>query len=224
VFGGHGRREAMAVRVMVEVKRARGEAAADGGDRREQILARAGELFAAKGVAATTVREIGNAVGLLSGSLYHYFDSKEAMVDELVSDFLGDLSSSYAAIRAEEDDPRRCLAGLVRVSFHLMAKHSYACHIYQHDFNYLRTLPRFATLDGMAHDAEQVWLDALNEGVKRRQFRDDVDPVVFYRFVRDSIFLAVRWYRPGGRYQVDQLADACITVFMEGYALDGAPR
>jgi AcrR family transcriptional regulator len=224
VFGGRARRESTAVGVMVEVKNARGEASADGGDRREQILARAGELFAAKGVAATTVREIGSAVGLLSGSLYHYFDSKEAMVEEIVSDFLGDLSSAYTAIRAEEDDPGRCLAGLVRVSFHMIAKHPYACHIYQHDFNYLRTLPRFSTLDGMAHDAEQVWLDALKEGVKRGQFRADVDPVVFYRFARDAIFLTVRWYRPGGRYQIDQLADACITVFTEGYALDGAPR
>ena len=206
---------------MVEVKKA-GDVTGEAGDRREQILARAGELFAAKGVSATTVREIGSAVGLLSGSLYHYFDSKEAMVEEIVSDFLRDLSAAYAGIRADEPDPRRCLAGLIRASFHLMAKHPYACHIYQHDFNYLRTLPRFATLDAMAHEGEQAWLDVLHEGVARGQFRTDVDPVVFYRFNRDAIFLAVRWYRPGGRYQIDELADSCITVFMEGYALDGA--
>lgn len=33
--------------------------------RREQILSEAARLFARKGVAATTVREIGDAVGLL---------------------------------------------------------------------------------------------------------------------------------------------------------------
>jgi AcrR family transcriptional regulator len=212
----------MAVKTMVEVKKVVGEDGTDGADRREQILARAGELFATKGVSATTVREIGGAVGLLSGSLYHYFESKEAMVEEIVSDFLRDLSSAYATIRAEEDDPQRCLAGLIRASFHLMAKHPYACHIYQHDFNYLRTLPRFATLDAMAHEGEQAWLDVLHEGVARGQFRADVDPVVFYRYNRDAIFLAVRWYRPGGRFEIDDLADSCITVFMEGYALDGA--
>ena len=206
---------------MVEVKKA-GDVTGEAGDRREQILARAGELFATKGVSATTVREIGSAVGLLSGSLYHYFDSKEAMVEEIVSDFLRDLSAAYAGIRAEDPDPRSCLAGLIRASFHLMAKHPYACHIYQHDFNYLRTLPRFATLDAMAHEGEQAWLDVLHEGVARGQFRPDVDPVVFYRYNRDAIFLAVRWYRPGGRYQIDELADSCITVFMEGYALNGA--
>lgn len=206
---------------MVEVRKVT-EPAGEGGDRREQILDRAGELFATKGVSATTVREIGSAVGLLSGSLYHYFDSKEAMVEEIVSDFLRDLSSEYATVRAEHPDPRTCLAGLIRASFHLLAKHPYACHIYQHDFNYLRTLPRFAALDQMAHEGEQAWLDVLRAGVEQGQFRTDVDPIVFYRFSRDAIFLTVRWYRPGGRHPIDELADSAITVFMEGYAVGGA--
>jgi AcrR family transcriptional regulator len=53
---------------MVQVRKAE-EAMAEPSERRAQILASAGQLFAAKGVAATTVREIGNSVGLLSGSL-----------------------------------------------------------------------------------------------------------------------------------------------------------
>jgi AcrR family transcriptional regulator len=206
---------------MVQAKK-RADAGAEPAERREQILNSAGELFAAKGVAATTVREIGNAVGLLSGSLYHYFDSKDAMVEQLVSDFLQDLTAAYPRVRAENDDPRSSLAGLIRESFHLVAKHPYACHIYQHDFNYLRTLPRFASLDEMAHDGERAWLDVLREGVDRGQFRADVDPLVFYRYSRDAIFLTVRWYRPGGRYPIDELADSAIAVFMEGYAVAGA--
>jgi TetR/AcrR family transcriptional regulator, cholesterol catabolism regulator len=203
---------------MVQTKRD-GDAGAEPAERREQILASAGELFAAKGVAATTVREIGTAVGLLSGSLYHYFDSKDAMVEQLVSDFLADLTAAYPRVRAENEDPRSCLAGLIRESFHLVAKHPYACHIYQHDFNYLRTLPRFAVLDEMAKDGERAWLDLLSEGAAQGQFRTDIEPIVFYRFSRDAIFLSVRWYRPGGRRTIDDLADSFIAIAMEGYAV-----
>jgi AcrR family transcriptional regulator len=203
---------------MVQAKK-RADAGTEPAERREQILNSAGELFATKGVAATTVREIGNAVGLLSGSLYHYFDSKDAMVEQLVSDFLQDLTAAYPKVRAENDDPRTSLAGLIRASFHLVAKHPYACHIYQHDFNYLRTLPRYALLDEMAKDGERSWLDLLNEGATQGQFRREVEPIVFYRFCRDAIFLSVRWYRPGGRRTIDDLADSFITVVMEGYAI-----
>ena len=206
---------------MVQVRKT-GEAAPEPAERRAQILASAGELFAAKGVAATTVREIGNSVGLLSGSLYHYFDSKDAMVEQLVSDFLQDLTAEYPNVRAENDDPRDCLAGLIRASFHLVAKHPYACHIYQHDFNYLRTLPRFAVLDQMAKDGERAWLDVLRDGAERGHFRKDIEPIVVYRFSRDAIFLSVRWYRPGGRRTIDDLADSFIAITMHGHALPEA--
>lgn len=202
---------------MVEVDRS--ATAIDSPDRRALILQGAGQLFATKGVSATTVREIASAAGLLSGSLYHYFDSKEAMVEEIVASFLTDLSEAYAQTRAEHDDPRDCLAGMIRASFRLMAAHPFACHIFQHDFNYLRTLPRFVTLDAMAKEGERAWLDVLRDGVKRGQFRDDVDPLIFYRFNRDAIFLTVRWYREGGQYGLDQLADSCISIFMQGYAV-----
>jgi AcrR family transcriptional regulator len=202
---------------MVQVRKAE-EAMAEPSERRAQILASAGQLFAAKGVAATTVREIGNSVGLLSGSLYHYFDSKDTMVEQLVSDFLGDLTAEYPKVRAENDDPRSCLAGLIRASFHLVAKHPYACHIYQHDFNYLRTLPRYAVLDQMAKDGERAWLELLREGAKLGAFRTDIEPIVFYRFSRDAIFLSVRWYHPGGHRTIDDLADSFIAIAMEGYA------
>jgi AcrR family transcriptional regulator len=197
-----------------------GEPAGEPAERRGQILNSAGELFAAKGVAATTVREIGNAVGLLSGSLYHYFDSKEAMVEELVSAFLRELTAEYPKIRAANQNPRICLAGMIRVSFQLAAKHSYACHIYQHDFDYLGTLPRLAALDRMAKEGERAWLEVLQEGIDRGQFRADVDPVVFYRFSRDAIFLSARWYRPGGSLDIEELADSFIAFSMDGYATE----
>src|SRR5258708_28799303 len=59
--------------------------------RHDPILAVAAGLFARNGVAAPTVREIADEVGILSGSLYHHFDSKEATVDELLAPDLNDL-------------------------------------------------------------------------------------------------------------------------------------
>ncbi len=53
--------------------------------RRREILDAAADLFARKGVAATTIREIADRVGVVSGALYHHFPSKLAIVDELVS-------------------------------------------------------------------------------------------------------------------------------------------
>ncbi|MFT3689204.1 TetR/AcrR family transcriptional regulator [Paenirhodobacter sp.] len=48
-------------------------------DRHREILEAAAVLFAERGYAATSVRDIGEKVGLLGGSLYHYIRSKEAL-------------------------------------------------------------------------------------------------------------------------------------------------
>lgn len=48
-------------------------------DRHREILEAAAALFAERGYAATSIRDIGQRVGLLGGSLYHYIKSKEEL-------------------------------------------------------------------------------------------------------------------------------------------------
>jgi len=55
---------------------ARGEMATPD-ERQEQILNAAAELFVKQGYGGTSIRDIAHQVGLLPGSVYHYFPSKE---------------------------------------------------------------------------------------------------------------------------------------------------
>jgi AcrR family transcriptional regulator len=193
-------------------------------DRRELILAEAAKLFARKGVSATTVREIGDAAGILSGSLYHHFESKEAIVDEILATWLDELLERYHQVTAEQDNPKTCLAELIRISFHAIDEHPNTCEIYQNDFNYLTALPRFAYLQKKGQEFQKAWVDVIIEGVDRGQFRDDVDPRVFYRFARDAVWPTVRWYKPGGKYRIEELAEECIKVLMDGFATGAKSR
>jgi AcrR family transcriptional regulator len=58
--------------------------------RREEILQTAAQLFASSGF-RTSLADISEACGILPGSLYHHFDSKEAIVVELVHRYHEDL-------------------------------------------------------------------------------------------------------------------------------------
>jgi AcrR family transcriptional regulator len=185
--------------------------------RRDEIMARAAELFARNGIAATTVREIGDAVGMLSGSLYHYFASKEEIVDAIISSYLDDLRARYRAVIAMVDDPVDQLRALIHASFHSVAEFPAACEIYQKDFGYLTQLPRFAYMKRTASQTQKIWMETIQAGVDRGLFVKDVDPVVAYRFMRDAIWLSVRWQRPSGQYSVDEVADQCCALFLDGY-------
>ncbi|HEY1440563.1 MAG TPA: TetR family transcriptional regulator KstR2, partial [Mycobacterium sp.] len=66
--------------------------------RRNELLELAAAMFAERGLRATTVRDIADGAGILSGSLYHHFSSKEEMVDELLRGFLDWLFARYREI------------------------------------------------------------------------------------------------------------------------------
>lgn len=62
----------------------------DDGSRRTEILQTAASLIASSGL-RTSLQEIADAAGILPGSLYHHFESKEAILVELVRRYYADL-------------------------------------------------------------------------------------------------------------------------------------
>jgi AcrR family transcriptional regulator len=60
--------------------------------RRTEILDTAATLFASSGL-RTSLKEIADACGILPGSLYHHFESKEALIVELVERYQSDLDA-----------------------------------------------------------------------------------------------------------------------------------
>ncbi len=185
-------------------------------ERREALVQIAAELFAERGFKATTVREIGDAAGVLSGSLYHHFDSKETIVDEILSTYLDSLTATYNEIMARNADPATTLRALVTAAFASLGPHRAAITVLQNERNYLAQLPRFAYLTKADNDVRRLWIKVLSDGVESGAFRSDLDPKVVYRFLRDSVWVAVRWYRPSGPLTAEQLADQYLALVMDG--------
>ena len=186
--------------------------------RREELLAIAAGLFAERGYRNTTVRDIADAAGILSGSLYHHFDSKESMVDEILRSFQEELFGEYDAILASDDDARTKLERAVRVSFAAIHDHRSEVAIFQNEADQLGTLDRFGYLAERNAQSREVWMTLLREGVASGALRDDLDVELVYRFIRDTVWVAVRWYRPGGGLSHEAVADQYLTILLDGIA------
>ena len=193
---------------------------ASGRSRREEVLAIAGHLFAARGFKNTTVRDIADAAGILSGSLYHHFDSKESMVDELMSTFQRGLFAEYDEILGSDLDARAKVDAVVRVSFDAIHSHHDEVAIFQNDAGYLMGFERFGYLREYNERFESMWKGLLEEGTRTGVLRRDLDPDLTYRFIRDTVWVAVRWYRPGGPMDAQKVADQYLTILFGGIATD----
>jgi AcrR family transcriptional regulator len=189
------------------------------GTRRDELLAIAARLFAERGFRNTTVRDIADAAGILSGSLYHHFDSKESMVDEILQTFQQELFAAYEQILASDQGAKKKIEAAVRLSFEAIDQHHHEVAIFQNEADWLGGLgDRFAYLAERHAQSRQVWLTLLHEGMESGDLKSDLDLELAYRFIRDTVWVAVRWYRPGGDLSARKVADQYLSILLDGIA------
>ena len=185
--------------------------------RRDAMLAMAAELFAEKGFRATTVRDIAEAAGVLSGSLYHHFDSKESIVDQLLSDFLKDLVARYEEVVAAGDPPLATLKRFIEVAFDALPRHRAAIVVFQQDGAYLAEFERFDYINDIASEIERMWVAVIERGVEAGELVTE-NPKLAYHFIRDAVWVSVRWYRSDGDWTAADLARQFISIVIQGLA------
>lgn len=181
----------------------------------------AATMFADRGLRATTVRDIADAAGILSGSLYHHFSSKEEMVDEVLRGFLDWLFTRYAEIVATQQDPLDRLKGLFMASFEAIEHRHAQVVIYQDEAQRLSSQPRFTYLEERNKEQRRMWLELLHQGIEAGTFRPDLDVDLVYRFIRDTTWVSVRWYQPGGPLTAQQVGQQYLAIVLGGITTEG---
>jgi AcrR family transcriptional regulator len=189
--------------------------------RRDELLELAATMFAERGLRATTVRDIADSAGILSGSLYHHFASKEEMVDEVLRGFLDWLFERYEQIVAGEPNPLERLKGLFMASFEAIEHRHAQVVIYQDEAKRLAVQERFSYVEKRNQEQRKMWLDLLNQGIEDGYFRPDIDVDLVYRFIRDTTWVSVRWYQPGGPLTAEEVGRQYLAIVLGGITNEG---
>ncbi|MCW2651945.1 MAG: kstR2 11 [Mycobacterium sp.] len=184
--------------------------------RRDELLELAAAMFAERGLRATTVRDIADSAGILSGSLYHHFASKEEMVDEVLRGFLDWLFERYQHIVDTEPNPLERFKGLFMASFDAIEHRHAQVVIYQDEAKRLSSQPRFSYVEELNKRQRQMWVDVLHQGIEEGYFRPDLDVDLVYRFIRDTTWVSVRWYQPGGPLTAEQVGRQYLAIVLGG--------
>lgn len=179
--------------------------------RKRRILDASARLFATRGFADTTVRDIAEAVDLLSGSLYHHFTSKEAILEAVMREFMVDMEHTVATIATSELPAPERFDTLVRHAFAQTETRPFHVRTYQAEFQRLSGQDDFAFINELSSRIEQHWIDTMSQATE--SFPGNLDVLVRYRMVRDAVWGVVHWYRPGQSHAPAQLAEEYLTAF-----------
>jgi len=127
--------------------------------RREELLEIAADLFAREGFASVTVGDLGAAAGISGPALYHHFDSKEAVLGEML---VGTSHHLLVAARTTRDSvpPEALVHELVALHVDFAVDHRALISVQYRDLTNA-TAEDQERVWSLQHDYVQIWVDAV---------------------------------------------------------------
>jgi AcrR family transcriptional regulator len=173
---------------------------------RERILEAAARLFCARGYQATTVRDIAREVGILSGSLFHHFASKEQMLVEMVREASISMCVGAEAVLAPIDAPVDRLRTLARFELECFVG-SRTRDFYAVLVSEWRDVP--ASVQPELRGLRQRYAKLVGAVLTacHAQGRLRVAPDAASKVLHGVNMSAVSWFRQSGHYTVNEFAD-----------------
>ncbi|MBR0801389.1 TetR/AcrR family transcriptional regulator [Bradyrhizobium jicamae] len=184
-----------------------------GPDRRRQIVAAASQLFARKGFEGTSIREIAAASGVLSGSLYYHFPSKEDLLFTVHQESLTAMRREVEAAIADVTEPWARLEEAIVAHCRILLGGSVTRAIL--------TPPRYYNLQGVRKlvrqrdEYERIFARLIDD----LPLKADCDRHAFRLSMLGAMNWTVFWFSAGGRLSVDDVGRQ-IALMVRGAALE----
>ncbi|GAC02261.1 putative TetR family transcriptional regulator [Gordonia namibiensis NBRC 108229] len=180
---------------------------------RDRVLRVAAELFAKSGYHGTGITDLGRAVGLGRGALYHYIGSKETILYEISSRQVAQMNTVADELALAEADPEKRLRGLARALMRNIAEHRAEWTVFFREYHAL-TDERRDRIIAQRERYESHWRNALEQGVRDGQFR--ALPRLMVKGVLGMFNYSYLWITLEGAETPEEIADDFLDTIIEG--------
>lgn len=178
------------------------------------ILRQAAALFARKGYANSSIGDLTGACGVSRGTLYHYFDSKDAILREMMLEHITDMGSQVQGAIAVSDQPEQQLRNIIRAITALNARSKNEQIVLMNDLGNLKAAEqgRVRELQNRIVDLVLGSLQAVDKA-KRLNRRNRK---VYTMLVLGMINFTYAWYDPKGAVSPRELAEIAGDMVLDG--------
>ena len=194
--------------------------------RRDEILRTAAGLFASDGYTNTSMREVAAASGILAGSLYHHFESKEAIAVELVEDYHADLVRVVREFGAVPEDPLAALRAFAQEIAAVSFRHQAALHISMFDAPTTASSSLKTVVHAEPASLDRLWRTLISAASAEGEIRDGVDPRilrhVLHRTTLQAGLVTWGWETPSSGTRA--VAECITALIFDGLATAAPAR
>jgi TetR/AcrR family transcriptional regulator, cholesterol catabolism regulator len=187
--------------------------------RRAQIEEAASALFRDRGYAATSVRDIAQALNLQGGSLYAHMASKEDVLWAIVSRAADRFNSEVGPVAADPDSPPADrLRNMIRAHVGVVTSIQKDAAVFLHEWRFL-SVDRRAEMSARRDAYEALFRDTIGDGIASAEFRP-VDARLTAMAILSALNGIPTWYRATGGLTADDIADRHAELFLHALETD----
>ncbi|HEY5489505.1 MAG TPA: TetR/AcrR family transcriptional regulator [Candidatus Limnocylindrales bacterium] len=181
--------------------------------RRLQIEEVASELFRERGYAATSVRDIAQALNLQGGSLYAHMASKEDVLWSIVCRAADRFNAEVGPIAADaSSSPADRLRAMVRAHVGVVTSIQQDATVFLHEWRFLSAARR-AEMSARRDAYEALFRNVIARGTETGDFRA-VDARLTSMAILSALNGIPTWYSPDGPLTADDVADQHADLFV----------
>jgi AcrR family transcriptional regulator len=175
-----------------------------------RLLQAAASLFKEKGYERTTVRDLGKAVGIQSGSLFHHYPNKEAILRAVMEEtILLNTELMKAALAASNSSEEKVLALIQCELESVLGDTGAAMTVLVYEWRSLKEENQQHILK-LRSIYEDLWITALTEAKQAGSVV--IEPFVLRRLLTGALSWTVNWYRQEGDLSIEQLAQMALSL------------
>lgn len=179
------------------------------------MVAAAARLFSAHGYHGTSMQHLGDALGLLKGSLYAHVGSKQELLFDVVDEGADRfLERGREAVELDAPAPARLerfLVGHIATAI----EHLEAATVFLNEWRYLSPELR-QSIQRKRDDYEGLVRRIVSEGKATGEFRTDADVEMAARLVLSAGNWVYAWYRPEGELSPEAIATRYAELIVRG--------
>lgn len=175
-----------------------------------RLLQAAATLFKEKGYERTTVRDLGKAVGIQSGSLFHHYPNKEAILCAVMEETILLNTELMKAALDEANKPEDKVLALIQCELQsVLGETGAAMTVLVYEWRSLKEENQQHILK-LRSIYEGLWISALTEAKEAGSVT--IDPFVLRRLLTGALSWTVNWYRQEGDLNIDELAQMALSL------------
>jgi TetR/AcrR family transcriptional regulator, cholesterol catabolism regulator len=174
----------------------------DGQRRREELLEIACRVFAEKGFDGATLQDIADRFGVLKGSLFHYIQSKDDLLYEIIDGVYLGAEDAIWPIAGETGPAVSRLRQLIVAYVRYVTDNQPAVTVLLHDLNALAPARRHLIVEREEQNRRRL-IELIAAAQAEGGVRSDVDPGLVSLALLGAMNWVHRWFPSGGQSAAD---------------------